>query len=88
LVTKKYVGMTLDQDLYLKSTFTKHCDLENNNFKHFMYMVNVPEITAMIKGSKIFPDGIDNKRNIDGKLPINRLHAIKEVLSDDEGDDA
>ena len=70
-----YKGKTEKEDFALRKKFNHHHDEEHNNFLHFMYMVNVSEITETIKLSRKVTEELLSKMNLQGKLPEERRHA-------------
>lgn len=66
LCKKSYRGKTDSEDFKLREAFNHHHDVGKNNYLHFMYMVNVPEINEIIKLTNKMSDVMLNEMNLAG----------------------
>jgi hypothetical protein len=84
-----YKGKTPTEDTLLRKAFISTRDEDGNTFLHFMYRVNIPEITTIIRQAGYLNVGDEDEAllmNLRGMLPERERHALKQTLSDEEED--
>lgn len=72
LLKKIYRGRTPKEDAKIKKDFKSNRDVEGDTFLHFMYRVNVPEITSIIKEAGLLIANENDEKllmNLRGQIP-------------------